>query len=190
MKRVIRFTNLRMQMAVLSVVLIAAGAVGTMLRGGVNLSVDLSGGVAQQFQVAPAALAINDGGAGLDLELTPPDPLLGRAGFLTLQWTQDGTVRRRVLDFDELATIGAVADALRAVPGVEVELSAPPATPSEQLQAPGFRGAGQTLVLGYLDPDAPGDAPIGGAGADPYLAAGNRRAGRAALHRAHRPGHG
>ena len=160
MKRVIPFTNLRLQMAVLSVALIIAGAAGTMLRGGVNLSVDLSGGVAQQFQVAPAALAISDGGAELEPELTPPDPLLGRAGFLTVQWTQDGTVRRRVLDFDEVATIGAIADELRAIGGLQVELAAPPATPSEQLQAPGFREAGQTLVLGYLDPGAAREAPI------------------------------
>ena len=160
MKRVIPFTSLRVQMAVLSVVLIVAGAVGTMLRGGVNLSVDLSGGVAQQFQIAPVALAISDGGAGLEPELTPPDPLLGRAGFLTLQWTEDGTQRRRVLDFDEFSTIGAIADELRAIPGVQVELAAPPATPADQLQAPGFREAGQTVVLGYLDSGSAGDAPI------------------------------
>ena len=160
MKRVIPFTSLRVQMAVLSVALIVAGAAGTMLRGGVNLSVDLRGGVAQQFQVAPVALSISDGGAGLEPELTPPDPLLGRAGFLTLQWTQDGTVRRRVLSFDEYTTIAAIADELRAVPGVQVELAGPPATPSEQLQAPGFREAGQTLALGYLDPDMPGEATI------------------------------
>ena len=160
MKRVIPFTSLRAQMAVLSVALIVAGVVATMLRGGVNLSVDLSGGVAQQFQVAPVALAISDGGAGLEPELTPPDPLLGRAGFLTLQWTQDGTARRRVIDFDEFSTIGAVAEELRTIGGIEVELAAPPATPAVQLQAPGFREAGQTLVLGYLDPGAPGEAPI------------------------------
>ena len=160
MKRVIPFTNLRAQMAVLSVALILAGFAATMLRGGVNLSVDLSGGVAQQFQVAPVALAISDGGAGLEPELTPPDPLLGRAGFLTLQWTQDGTARRRVLDFDEFSTIGAIAGELRSIPGIEVELAAPPATPAEQMQAPGFREAGQTLVLGYLDPGVPGQAPI------------------------------
>ena len=95
MRRVIRFTDLRRQMAVLSVVLIIGGAVGTMLRGGVNLSVDLSGGVAQQFQIVPVALSIGAGGAALQPELTPPDPLLGRPGFLTLQWMQDGTARRR-----------------------------------------------------------------------------------------------
>ena len=160
MRRVIRFTDLRRQMAVLSVVLIIGGAVGTMLRGGVNLSVDLSGGVAQQFQIVPVALSIGAGGAALQPELTPPDPLLGRPGFLTLQWMQDGTARRRVLDFGEFATIGAIADQLRTIPGLTVEVAAPPTTPAEQLQAPGFREAGQTLVLGYLDPDAVGEAPI------------------------------
>ena len=160
MRKVIRFTDLRRQMAVLSVVLIIGGAVGTMLRGGVNLSVDLSGGVAQQFQVAPVALSISDGGAELQPELTPPDPLLGRSGFLTLQWTEDGTARRRVLDFGEFATIGAIADQLRTIPGLAVDVAAPPATPADQLQAPGFREAGQTLVLGYLDPDVEGEAPI------------------------------
>ena len=160
MSGVIRFTALRRPMAVLSVLLIVAGAVGTMLRGGVNLSVDLSGGVSQQFQIAPAALQLSDAGAALEPELTPPDPLLGRPGFLTIQWLRDNTVQRRVLDFEAYPTIGAIAEQLAAVPGVEVELAAPANTPAEQLQPPGFRGAGQALVLGYLDPAAPPTASI------------------------------
>lgn len=147
-------------MAVLSVLLIVGGAAGTMLRGGVNLSVDLSGGVSQQFQIAPVALRLSAAGAALEPELTPPDPLLGRPGFLTLQWLQDGTVQRRVLDFATYPTAGAIAGELAAIPGVEVELAAPAATPAEQLQPPGFRDTGQTLVLGYLDPAAPGTASI------------------------------
>ena len=160
MKRVIRFTNLRLPMAVLSVVLIIGGVAGTMLRGGINLSVDLSGGVSQQFQIAPVALQISDAGAALEPELTPPDPLLGRPGFLTIQWLQDGTLRRRVLDFETYPTIGAIAEELATVAGVEVELAAPADTPAEQLQPPGFREAGRTLVLGYLDAAASGMASI------------------------------
>ena len=160
MKRVIGFTHLRLPMAVLSALLIIGGFVGTTLRGGVNLSVDLSGGVSQQFQIAPVALNISDAGASLEPELTPPDPLLGRPGFLTVQWLQDGTLRRRVLDFEEFPTIGVLAQELAAIPNVTVDLVAPPNIPAEQLQPPGFREAGQTLVLGYLDPAAPGSAPI------------------------------
>lgn len=160
MRRVIRFTDLRLPMAVLSVLVIVGGAVGTVLRGGVNLSVDLSGGVSQQFQIAPVALRLADAGAELEPELTPPDPLLGRAGFLAIQWLQEGTQQRRVLGFEEYPTVGAIAAELAAVPGVEVELAAPANTPAEQLQPPGFRGAGQTLVLGYLDPAAAGTASI------------------------------
>jgi preprotein translocase subunit SecF len=160
MKGVIRFTNLRLPMAVLSALLIVGGAVGTMLRGGVNLSVDLSGGVSQQFQIAPVALHISDVGAALEPELTPPDPLLGRPGFLTVQWLQDGTLRRRVLDFEAYPTIGAIAEVLATIAGVEVELAAPADTPAEQLQPPGFREAGESLVLGYLDPAEGGSASI------------------------------
>ena len=160
MRRVIRFTSLRRPMAVLSALLIIGGAVGTMLRGGVNLSVDLSGGVSQQFQIAPVALYISDAGAALEPELTPPDPLLGRPGFLTVQWLQDGTLRRRVLDFDAYPTIGAISEDLATIAGVEVELAAPANTPAEQLQPPGFREAGATLVLGYLDPASAGTASI------------------------------
>ena len=160
MKGVIRFTKLRLPMAVLSALLIVGGAVGTMLRGGVNLSVDLSGGVSQQFQIAPVALHISDVGAALEPELTPPDPLLGRPGFLTVQWLQDGTLRRRVLDFEAYPTIGAIAEVLATIVGVEVELAAPADTPAEQLQPPGFREAGETLVLGYLDPAEEGSASI------------------------------
>ena len=161
MRRVIRFTSLRLPMAVLSALLIIGGAVGTMLRGGVNLSVDLSGGVSQQFQIAPVALHVSDAGAALEPELTPPDPLLGRPGFLTVQWLQDGTLRRRVLDFEAYPTIGAIAEELATIAGVEVELAAPANTPAEQLQPPGFREAGAALVLGYLDPAAAGTASIG-----------------------------
>ena len=160
MKRVIRFTSLRLPMAVLSALLIIGGAVGTMLRGGVNLSVDLSGGVSQQFQIAPVALHISDAGAALEPELTPPDPLLGRPGYLTVQWIQDGTLRRRVLDFDAYPTVGAIAEELATIAGVEVELAAPASTPAEQLQPPGFREAGATLVLGYLNPASAGTASI------------------------------
>ena len=160
MRRVIRFTSLRLPMAVLSALLIIGGAVGTMLRGGVNLSVDLSGGVSQQFQIAPVALHLSDAGAALEPELTPPDPLLGRPGFLTVQWLQDGTLRRRVLDFEAYPTIGAIAEELATIAGVEVELAAPADTPAEQLQPPGFREAGATLVLGYLNPAAAGTASI------------------------------
>lgn len=160
MKGVIRFTSLRLPMAVLSALLIIGGAVGTTLRGGVNLSVDLSGGVSQQFQIAPVALHISDAGAALEPELTPPDPLLGRPGFLTVQWLQDGTLRRRVLDFEAYPTIGAIAEELATIAGVEVELAAPANTPAEQLQPPGFREAGQALVLGYLNPAEAGTASI------------------------------
>ena len=160
MKRVIRFTNLRLPMAVLSALLIIGGAVGTALRGGVNLSVDLSGGVSQQFQIAPVALYIRDAGAALEPELTPPDPLLGRPGFLTVQWLHDGTLQRRVLDFEAYPTIGAIAEELATIAAIEVELAAPADTSADQLQPPGFRETGQTLVLGYLDPTAAGPASI------------------------------
>ena len=160
MRRVIRFTALRRPMAVLSALLIVGGAVGTSLRGGVNLSVDLSGGVSQQFQIAPVALRLSAAGAAPEPELTPSDPLLGRPGFLTIQWLRDGAVQRLVLDFEEYPTVGAIAAELAAVAGVAVELAAPANTPAEQLQPPGFRDTGQTIVLGYLDPAAPGEAPI------------------------------
>ncbi len=160
MRQVIPFTRIRYPMAALSLVLIAAGVLGTVARGGVNLSVDLSGGVAQQIQIAPVALAIADAGVALEPELTPPDPLLGRPGFLTVEWLQEGTVRRRVLDFAAFPTIGAIAGELATIPGVEVELAAPADIPATQLQPPGFREAGRRLVLGFRDVSAPPDAPI------------------------------
>ena len=160
MKGVIRFTSLRLPMAVLSVLLIIGGAVGTTLRGGLNLSVDLRGGVSQQFQIAPVALHISDSGVALEPELTPADPLLGRPGFLTVQWLQDGTLRRRVLDFKAYPTIGAIAEELATIAGLDVELAAPANTPAEQLQPPGFREAGESLVLGYLDLAERGSASI------------------------------
>ena len=161
MKRVIPFTNLRLQMEVLSVALIIAGAVGTMLRGGVNLSVDLSGGVAQQFQVAPAALAISDGGAGLEPGADSarsaarasriPDLAVdaGRhraaAGARFRRGCDDRRHRRRVARHSRPA-----GRACRSAGGHR----------RSSCRRPGFREAGQTLVLGYLDPGAAGEAPI------------------------------
>ena len=160
MRRAIPFTNLRVPMAALSLLVIAAGVLGTVLRGGMNLSVDLSGGVAQHIQIAPVALNIGDAGVSLEPELTPPDPLLGRPGLLTVEWLQEGTLRRRVLDFEAYPTIGQIAAELGTIPGVEVELVADARTPSTQLQPPGFRETGQRQVLGYRDTSLPPAAPI------------------------------
>jgi preprotein translocase subunit SecF len=58
MKRVIRFSKIRFLMFVFSLLLIAAGFIGLVLRNGFNLGVDFTGGINKQFQIAPAAFSI------------------------------------------------------------------------------------------------------------------------------------
>ena len=182
MRRAIPFTNLRVPMAALSLLVIAAGVLGTVLRGGMNLSVDLSGGVAQHIQIAPVALDIGDAGVSLEPELTPPDPLLGRPGFLTVEWLQEGTLRRRVLDFEAYPTIGQIAAELGTIPGVEVELVAAAAHALDAAAAarvPGDGAAPSARLPGHLaapgGPDRDG-ARRAGAARD-VCAAGDRQPG-------------
>ena len=147
-------------MAVLSVLLIISGGIGIILRGGVNLSVDLSGGISQQFQIASPALVVSHSKETLTPELTPSDPLLGRAGFLSLEWLQEGMAVRRVFDFSSFPTIGSLAEGLRNVDGLSVDLRAPENTISGNLQPPGFKGYSNNITLTFIDQDSLGDAPI------------------------------
>ena len=193
MKRVIPFTNLRLQMAVLSVALIIAGAAGTMLRGGVNLSVDLSGGVAQQFQVRAGGAGDQRrrrrAGAGADSARSAaracrvPDRAVdaGRhraaAGARFRRGCDDRRHRRRAARHWRPAgrACRTAGDSVGAVAGARVSRGG--TDPGAWLPR-SRRGAGSADRSGAR----------GAVAAGPFFAASHRRAGRTALHRAHRSG--
>ena len=160
MVKTINFTRWRLPMAVLSIILIIIGGIGIIWRGGVNLSIDLSGGISQQFQIASPALIISHSKESLIPELTPPDPLLGRSGFLSIEWLQEGIVERRIFDFSSFPTISSLAEGIRNVEEITVDIKAPENTSSDSLQPPGFKGLSNNVTLTFVDQNSLGDAPI------------------------------
>ena len=123
-------------------------SVATMLRGGVNLSVDLSGGVVPAVPGRSRGTARSAMAApALEPELTPPDPLLGRAGLSDPAVDcRTAPLRRRVLGLRRVyPTIGAIADELaRHSPASKCRAvrAAGEYARRSSLQAPGFREAG------------------------------------------------
>ncbi|HOV62477.1 MAG TPA: protein translocase subunit SecF, partial [Spirochaetia bacterium] len=64
MTRVIHFTKIRFFTIGLSVLIICAGIVITVMNGGFNLGIDFQAGLSERIQIAPAALSITYNGAG------------------------------------------------------------------------------------------------------------------------------
>ena len=107
------------------VICIVGGLVVTVLRGGFNWSVDFTGGVSKDFQVAPRALTLRYEGAGRALVSLAADVLSLR---LQLPGQDDKTMEFPLRNYPR---IGDVAAALRMIDGVRVD-SVPAA---EQLPA-------------------------------------------------------
>ena len=125
MKKVIPFTNVRIPMFFLSLLLLAAGITVTLLRSGFNVGIDFTGGLNKQFQIAPTALSVEytgPGSATLDL----------RPGFLLLTISERGDESLR-FDLARYTELDGLASVLSALDGMQVDLLGPPGTPTEQL---------------------------------------------------------
>ncbi len=128
MKNVIRFTRVRRWMYALSLACIVAGLVATALRGGFNWSVDFTGGVSKDFQVAPRALTLRYEGQGRALVSLAGDVLSLR---LSLPAADEKNMEFPLRNYPR---IGDVAAALRMIDGVRVEAAqGVEALPSELL---------------------------------------------------------
>ena len=148
MRRVIRFTRIRFVMIAVSVLAIAGGIAGTVARGGLTFSVDLSGGISQQIRIADVALELSASPASqLTVERIPADPLLNQPGGFLVEWVAEGIARRQTFTFGDVPTVGAVAAALGAIEGVGATPLGPVSVSSTQLRAPGVRARDGSVVL-------------------------------------------
>lgn len=160
MRKTIRFTRIRFFMLALSVLAIGAGVAGTIVRGGLTFSVDLSGGISQQIRIADAALEVSaDPASQLAVERIPEDPLLNRVGGFLVEWVADGIGRRRTFSFDDVPTVGALAAAIGAIDGVVATRLGPVTVASRQLRAPGVRLRDGFAILRSV-PATPQDADV------------------------------
>jgi preprotein translocase subunit SecF len=117
MKNVIRFTRIRRWMYALSLAAIVGGFGVTFLRGGFNWSVDFTGGVTKDFQVAPRAMVLRYQGPG--------SVQVSHAGDVVSLRVSTPGAADKIQEFHlrTLPRMGDLATALRLVNGVSVELS-------------------------------------------------------------------
>jgi preprotein translocase subunit SecF len=156
MKRVIRFSKIRFLMFVFSLLLIAAGFIGLVLRNGFNLGVDFTGGINKQFQIAPAAFSIQFTGEGQAVT-----NLYG--GKLEIEFSQKDASETLVFDFKDYPYIRDLVAALQNTSGVKVELLGYPQIATVYLISLNFPVdiAKERLVINMrLAPEAEIFAPI------------------------------
>ena len=139
-RKTIEFTRYRLPMLILSLVIIAAGLVATVQRGGFNLSVDLAGGLSQQIQIARPALIVElEEGAELEIAVQQAsDRVVVRATEVLGQ---------TALAFADYPSLGELARALTEVPGVATATAPQPALASAELLAESPQPRAGRLVL-------------------------------------------
>jgi preprotein translocase subunit SecF len=120
MKRVINFSKYFFPAMIFSLILIAAGIAGYLLKGGFNMGVDFKAGLIQEVQFAPRAFSVSYGGTGnasVSFSRTGMELVISGADT-------DGATHR--FAFADYPTLGSLAEALRTrVEGVSVETRAP-----------------------------------------------------------------
>ena len=101
MTKVLQVTKLRFFALALSIILIAVGITGTILRGGFDLGIDFSAGLNLRVQIAPIVMEVTYSGEG-SAELN----ILGNA--LTIQVTRGSDIVESsfpLVDYDSLAEL-------------------------------------------------------------------------------------
>ncbi len=124
MKKIIRFSRAFLPSAIFSVVLIAVGLAGYVLKGGFNLGVDFQAGLIQEVQFAPPALRLTYSGLGnasISFDRNNLFIVMSGSGV-------EGTTY--AFPYDQYANAGAIAAALSGVDGVSATLDAPSDTPT------------------------------------------------------------
>jgi len=117
MTRVIHFTKIRFFTIGLSVLIICAGIVITVMNGGFNLGIDFQAGLSERIQIAPAALSITYNGAG-DARLDSV------SGGLYVEVRSGESVQHKTFLYDAYPTLGSLSAALDEMEGITVTLLA------------------------------------------------------------------
>ncbi|MDR1218687.1 MAG: protein translocase subunit SecF [Treponema sp.] len=119
MKKIIHFSKTFLACAIASVVLIGAGLVGYILKGGFNLGVDFQAGLIQEVQFAPPALRLTYNGAGnasISFDRNTLYIVISGSGV-------EG--KTYPFPYAEYAAVGSIATALSGVNGISVVTAAP-----------------------------------------------------------------
>ena len=116
MNKVIHFSKIRFYMIALSVLLIAAGFIGTVVNDGFNFGIDFQAGLSQRFQIASPGLEVTyEGGHNASLNV------VGGAVQIDVQ-DQESTERWSFAP-DEYATMGDLAAGISEIPNMQAEAS-------------------------------------------------------------------
>ncbi|MDR1910067.1 MAG: protein translocase subunit SecF, partial [Spirochaetaceae bacterium] len=159
--RIIRFSRGFVPAGILSLILIAAGVAGYVIKGGFNLGVDFQAGLIQEVQFAPAALRLRYAGPG---NATLSLDRLGLSVVVTGVGVEGTTYR---FPYAEYRDMGALRAALaETVEGLEAEAAegedidgSPSNLLIQSTQGDPLLGA-EPYVLHYLPADYP-ELPIG-----------------------------
>jgi preprotein translocase subunit SecF len=151
MKGIIHFSKFFVPAAVLSALLIIAGIIGYISKGGFNLGVDFQAGLIQEVQFAPSAFSLSYSGRG------NASVSMDRAGFYIVISGAGVEGLTHSFPFANYGTIGALITGLSGVEGLAVTRAAPEDARSPWLvqsaQGNPLLGA-EPYVVHYLSPDA------------------------------------
>ena len=131
MKRVINFTKLRFVMFAVSAVIIAAGIIGIVMQGGLNLGIDFQSGLSQRVQIAPVAMEVSYTGD----EEVRFNILNGEVAVDV--FTNDGKTEAYSFILADYVTTADLMQAMMDVPSLSVNLVASDA-PAEKLLSLAF----------------------------------------------------
>jgi preprotein translocase subunit SecF len=149
MTKVLKFSKFRFTAPIISVLIVTAGLLITLLGTGVNLGIDFDAGINVRLQVAPIAFRVSYTGEGAaEMNI--------RGDVLALEITEAETSVRHSIAFSDVTTLGALMGELDAIDGITTEAVAPSATESAQLLTLNY-----PYVLG-LEPMAINKAPEDG----------------------------
>jgi preprotein translocase subunit SecF len=151
MKRTIQFSKAFLPAAIVSVVLIVAGLVGYVVKGGFNLGVDFQAGLIQEVQIAPTALKMTYSGKGVAAVA---------ADSAKIEIVVSGAEVENAtysFPFASYATLGALRDGLAGVPALSVEASADQSIPAASLLQSAHQNprlGAEPYAMHYLLPSA------------------------------------
>ncbi len=121
MKKTIKFSKLFLHFFILSMALIALGAVGYFTKG-INFGIDFQAGLIEKFKIAPTAVELSYKGP---LSITIEQ---GRSDLALTSTALDGESKAFVFNYSENPTIGDMKAKLAEIEGLKVKLLAPEST--------------------------------------------------------------
>jgi preprotein translocase subunit SecF len=140
MKKVIRFTRVRIYMFILSVLLIAAGIAAIIINDGFNLGIDFQAGMNLRVQIADPVMSVTyDGEGDATANVTGNSVVIQREGI-----EESGRI---TIPLADNPTIGELASSIEEVPGISAVVVGGEGLPTE-------------LIVGFSHIRELGEAPV------------------------------